>query len=212
MSRGAEAPAGNSGRSVKPHILAARRRKIHHAAGPTAARRRAALRRAVGVRPIAASGGEDRHVRCGRAARIGKEIGVGGPKKGTGSARRAASACLFTEPPESGTMHVWRLVGHPGRNSPLGMQGTSMSNHSRYQQKVIRNYYENREAIALQRVQELVTELYLSEGKKRAKHWKTLIGHLEALGVPADQIQHLQQKDNPALVAGLVEKLMAKQK
>ena len=37
-----------------------------------------------------------------------------------------------------------------------------MAEHTKYQQKVIRNYYDNRDGIALQRVQELVTELYLS--------------------------------------------------
>jgi len=85
-----------------------------------------------------------------------------------------------------------------------------MTQHSRYQQKVIRNYYQNREGIALQRVQELVTELYLSEGKKREKHWKSLEGHLEALGVPAAQIQNLIKKDKPELVADLVKSLMEK--
>ena len=57
-----------------------------------------------------------------------------------------------------------------------------MNDRSKYQQNIIRNYYENRDAIALQRAQELVTELYLSEGKGREKHWKNLRGHLEKLG------------------------------
>ena len=85
-----------------------------------------------------------------------------------------------------------------------------MAENSRYQQKVIRNYYQNREGIALQRVQELVTELYLSEGKKREKHWKSLAGHLEALGIPPAQIEHLLKKDDPELVANLVKNLMEK--
>ena len=49
-----------------------------------------------------------------------------------------------------------------------------MPEYSKYQQKVISRYYDNRDAIALQRAQELVTELYLSEGKKRQKHWESL--------------------------------------
>ena len=32
-----------------------------------------------------------------------------------------------------------------------------MAERSKYQQKIIKNYYQNREAISLQRVQELVT-------------------------------------------------------
>ena len=38
-----------------------------------------------------------------------------------------------------------------------------MAERSKYQQKVIKNYYDNREAISLQRLSELVTELYLAE-------------------------------------------------
>ncbi len=82
-----------------------------------------------------------------------------------------------------------------------------MAERSKYQQNVIRNYYENRDAISLQRAQELVTELYLSEGKKRAKYWETLVGHLEKLGVKPATIKHLVQQDDPQLVAQLVQKL-----
>lgn len=82
-----------------------------------------------------------------------------------------------------------------------------MEQRSKYQQKVIRNYYENRESIALQRVQELVTELYLTEGKKRERHWKTLASHLEKLGVKRARIDHLVAQDNPELVAQLVQEL-----
>ena len=83
-----------------------------------------------------------------------------------------------------------------------------MAKHSKYQQKIIKNYYENRESIAIQRIQELVTELYLSEGKKREKHWKSLAGHLEKAGVKQPTIDHLIKEDNPELVANLVKKLM----
>lgn len=82
-----------------------------------------------------------------------------------------------------------------------------MTDRSRYQQKVIRNYYENRDAIALQRAQELVTELYLSEGKKRERHWASLSGHLEKLGVKEATIKKLIEQDDPQLVAQLVQKL-----
>lgn len=83
-----------------------------------------------------------------------------------------------------------------------------MSERSKYQQKVISRYYENRDAIALQRAQELVTELYLSEGKKRQKHWKTLTTHLEKLGVGASTIEHLIKEDDPAKVATLLKKMV----
>lgn len=77
-------------------------------------------------------------------------------------------------------------------------------NHTKFQQKVIKRYYDNLDAISLQRAQELVTELYLSEGKKRSKVWDALTKSLERAGVPADQIAHLRQQDNPELVAQLL--------
>jgi hypothetical protein len=77
-------------------------------------------------------------------------------------------------------------------------------NYSRYQQNIIKRFYNNRDDIAFQRAQELVTELYLSEGKKRVKVWDSLAKNLEKLGVPADQIAHLRQQDKPELVANLI--------
>lgn len=85
-----------------------------------------------------------------------------------------------------------------------------MKNHTRYQEKVIRNYYNNREEIAIQRLQELITELYLAEGKAREKHWKHMITHLEALGVKPAQIENLRKKDNPEVLANFLNTLMKK--
>jgi hypothetical protein len=85
-----------------------------------------------------------------------------------------------------------------------------MAEYSKYQQKVIKNYYDNRDAIALQRASELVTELYLTTGKKRTKHWDSLELHLGKLGVKPDVIEHLRTEDKPELVATLLKKLMEK--
>ncbi|MCA9164915.1 MAG: hypothetical protein KDA62_18110 [Planctomycetales bacterium] len=82
-----------------------------------------------------------------------------------------------------------------------------MAKHTRHQEKIIKRYYDNREAIAVQRVQELITELYLSEGKKRQQHWKNMALHLEKLGVKPAQIEHLVQQDNPELIAKLLQEL-----
>ena len=82
-----------------------------------------------------------------------------------------------------------------------------MAERSKYQQNIIRNYYENRESISLQRAQEIITELYLSEGKKRQKYWKNLEGHLLKLNVKQQTIDNLVSKDDPLLAAKLVEKL-----
>ena len=86
-----------------------------------------------------------------------------------------------------------------------------MAQFSKHQQNIIKNYYNNRDAIALQRVQEMVTELYLAEGKKRAKLWDSLPGHLEKLGVSKPEIENLVAQEKPELVAKLVERVMNKQ-
>jgi hypothetical protein len=85
-----------------------------------------------------------------------------------------------------------------------------MEKRTRYQEKVIKNFYENREAIAVQRLQELVTELYLSTGKKRQQHWKNIVTHLENLAVPAAQIENLVQQDDPEVVLKFIKKFADK--
>ena len=82
-----------------------------------------------------------------------------------------------------------------------------MAERTKFQQNVIRNYYDNRENISLQRAQEIVTELYLSEGKKRQKHWKSLANHLAKLEVKPETIDRLIKQDDPQAVAELVTKL-----
>lgn len=86
-----------------------------------------------------------------------------------------------------------------------------MPKHSSHQQRIIKNFYQNREAISLQRLSELVTELYLAEGKKREQVWKRIVGALEATGIKPARIEHLREQDNPELIAKVVEELMAKQ-
>jgi hypothetical protein len=85
-----------------------------------------------------------------------------------------------------------------------------MPERTRHQERIIKRYYDNRESISLQRVQELVTELYLTEGKVREKHWKSLGTHLEKLGVAPETIDHLLREQKPELVATLVAKLSSK--
>lgn len=85
-----------------------------------------------------------------------------------------------------------------------------MPERSSYQQKIIKNYYQNREAISLQRLQEMVTDLYLAEGKKRAQQWKRIAGHLEKLGLKPARIEHLVKQDDPALIVKIVEEFMEK--
>jgi hypothetical protein len=86
-----------------------------------------------------------------------------------------------------------------------------MAKHSKFQQNIIKNYYRNRESISLQRLQELVTELYLSEGKKRERQWDLIVKHLEKLEIKPERIRYLRSKDDPAIICKVVEEIMAKQ-
>ncbi|MCD0461659.1 hypothetical protein [Roseiconus lacunae] len=81
------------------------------------------------------------------------------------------------------------------------------ANRTPHQERIIKNYYRNRDAIGIQKAQEAITELYLSEGKKRETIWKRLCSHLEKAGLSEKQIQHLREKDDPALVAEAIAKL-----
>ena len=85
-----------------------------------------------------------------------------------------------------------------------------MAERTKYQQNIIKRYYQNRDAILTQRLGEQVTELYLAEGKARDKVWKRVVGTLEKLKIPKTRIDHLVKTDNPSLVAKLLEELLAK--
>ncbi|HPP52818.1 MAG TPA: hypothetical protein PK777_07710 [Thermoguttaceae bacterium] len=79
-----------------------------------------------------------------------------------------------------------------------------------YQQRIIRNYYQNQQAIMLQRLQEIASELYLAEGKARGRLWQRAAAAMEKLHIPASRIEHLVQTDNPALLANVIQELWKK--
>lgn len=84
-----------------------------------------------------------------------------------------------------------------------------MPKRSPHQQRIIRDYYKNRDAIMLQKLGEMVTDLYLAEGKARERLWQRVAQALENLEVPEARVQHIVQSDDPSLVADLVKTLMA---
>lgn len=84
-----------------------------------------------------------------------------------------------------------------------------MPDYSNYQKKVIGRYYDNREQIDRQKLEELVTNLFLAEGKKREKFWKTATDVMERLEVPKSRIEHVVSTDDPAILAEVVNDLQA---
>jgi hypothetical protein len=82
-----------------------------------------------------------------------------------------------------------------------------MADLSPYQQKIVKRYYDNLDASALQKLAELTSDLYLSSGKKRQTVWTRVEAALKNLKVPQERIDHLKAKDDPALLAALVKEL-----
>ena len=83
-----------------------------------------------------------------------------------------------------------------------------MAKRSKYQERIIRDYYKNQDAILTQRLGELVTDLFLAEGKARARIWKRVAETLTKLKVPPEHVKHLVEADNPTLVANELKRLL----
>jgi len=84
-----------------------------------------------------------------------------------------------------------------------------LSDYTRHQQGIIKRYYENFDKIQVQRLSELVTELYLAEGKKRDKLWQSAATAMQKLKLPQQRIDHVVGKKDPALLAAVVKELTA---
>lgn len=81
-----------------------------------------------------------------------------------------------------------------------------MQERTPYQSKIIKRYYDHRGDIMRQKLAELVTELYLADGKKRERVWKRIEAALTNLGIAPERIEHLVASNNPSLLAQFVEK------
>jgi hypothetical protein len=86
----------------------------------------------------------------------------------------------------------------------------ALDDFTRHQQGIIKRYYANLDKVALQRLSELVTELYLAEGKKRDKLWQAAAAAMRKLELPETRIAHLLEKQDPELLARLVKELQRK--
>jgi ATP/maltotriose-dependent transcriptional regulator MalT len=84
-----------------------------------------------------------------------------------------------------------------------------LEDYTAYQQKIIKRYYSQQDTIQLQRLGELVTELYLAEGKKRDKLWTSAASAMQKLGIPQSRIDHLLSVKDPTLIAKVVKDLQA---
>ena len=85
-----------------------------------------------------------------------------------------------------------------------------LNDYTPHQQKIIKRYYSNQDTIQRQRLAEMVSELFLSEGKKRQRLWKSAAEAMRKLGLPQSRVDHLLKEDNPALLAQVVKELEGK--
>lgn len=86
----------------------------------------------------------------------------------------------------------------------------SEQNYTPYQLKIIGRYYDNQDTVQRQRLAELVSELYLAEGKKLERLWKTAATAMQKLGIPQSRIDHLLAQRKPEQVAQVVKELEGK--
>ncbi|MBY0586116.1 hypothetical protein K2X85_03005 [bacterium] len=82
-----------------------------------------------------------------------------------------------------------------------------MADYSPYQKKIIKRYYDQASNIGLTRLQELTTEIFLAEGKKKDRLWKQVAGTLAKLELPPSRIEHILAKQDPQLLAEVVKEL-----
>jgi len=81
-----------------------------------------------------------------------------------------------------------------------------MPEFSDHQRKVIDRYYDQRDAIMLNKLQELVTELYLAEtDKKRERLWARVRAAMVNLKVKTGLIDHIASSRDPAILARNVQ-------
>jgi hypothetical protein len=76
------------------------------------------------------------------------------------------------------------------------------NNFSGYQKKVIQNYYDNLDKIAIANLQELVGEIYLADSEaKRAKLWLRVAAAMSKLKVPKAIAENILARKDPQILA-----------
>ena len=81
--------------------------------------------------------------------------------------------------------------------------------YSRYQKKIIRRFYENRDLIDDQKLSELVTSLYLAAEKQRPKLWQRARDIMMRMALPQSRIDHVMESQDPEVLAKVVEELQS---
>jgi len=76
------------------------------------------------------------------------------------------------------------------------------NNFTGYQKKVIQNYYDNIDKIALANLQELVAEIYLADSEaKKAKLWDRVAVAMGKLKIPTAIAANILKHKDPQILA-----------
>ena len=101
-------------------------------------------------------------------------------------------------------------IGHGISNRAYG-NNMAKNEHSNYQKTVISRYYDNLDTIMLQKLGELVTELYLAETKSRRDNlWQRAHKAMLKLKVRPAIIDHIMAKRDVEILAKNLQDWLAK--
>ena len=83
-----------------------------------------------------------------------------------------------------------------------------MAEYSKFQQKVIKRYYENKDDISTQKLGEIVSELYLETSPAKVKRlWSSAETALLNLGANKARVEKIIAEKNLQALAKLAEEL-----
>ena len=85
------------------------------------------------------------------------------------------------------------------------------TDYSKYQQDVISNYYDNLDTIALTKLQELVTELFLADSEAKKKRlWERANKAMVKLKIKPVLIEHIMKSRDITILAKNLEDWLKK--
>lgn len=84
-----------------------------------------------------------------------------------------------------------------------------MADYSKHQQGIIKRYYEHRDTLALQKLGELVSNLYLETSEAKIKRaWKSVRTQLLAAGIDEKKVAEICDDQDLGAVAKMIEKAL----
>ena len=74
--------------------------------------------------------------------------------------------------------------------------------YSDFQKSLISDYYRNLDTIMLNKLSELVSEIYIADSeKKKEKLWKRVLKAMENMKIPPKIVEHIMEKQDVQILA-----------